>query len=52
MIEVEGRLDRGTVYLAGEAIDGTVTFHHKGRDKIFITSTVFFEPKKRRKILV
>ena len=30
MIEVTAKLDRGTVYLAGEAIDGTVTFHHKG----------------------
>lgn len=32
MIEVFGKLDRGTVYLAGEAIDGTVTFQHKGRE--------------------
>ena len=30
MIEVFAKLDRGTVYLAGESIEGQVTFTNKG----------------------
>ena len=30
MIEVVARLDRGTVYMAGESIEATVKFTNKG----------------------
>ena len=36
MIEVFAKLDRGTVYLAGESIEGQVTFTNKG---LFIFTT-------------
>ena len=43
MIEVVAKLDRGTVYLAGESIEATVKFTNQGSFSFFITWKFFYQ---------